>query len=151
MLVFAIAGLQLNRFAVWGVQVGFRPRLFALAHLFPISEPLLDNKPFQRRGPMLIILRSIIRLAAIFSGLQLAGQRGGLFLPCENVPAGESLTASAKACASQGSANTGPPASPTSRARAANCSPPSPTSGRLKTVIPHLNVDGILKRRLLAP
>jgi hypothetical protein len=75
--VFAIAAVQLNRFAVWGMEVGFRPRLFAFAHRFPINEPLLDDKPFQRHEPVLTIMRSITRLAVIFGSPQLIGQRGG--------------------------------------------------------------------------
>src|SRR5262252_4689691 len=81
--VFAVAAVQLNRFAVWGMEVGFGPRLSAVAHRLPISEPLLDDKPFQRCQPMLIVMRSIIRLPAIFGGLELIGQCGGPFLPRE--------------------------------------------------------------------
>jgi hypothetical protein len=51
-LVFAGAAVQLNRSAVWGMEVGFRPGLFAFAHRFRISEPLLDDKPFQRRNKL---------------------------------------------------------------------------------------------------
>lgn len=42
----AIAAAQFNGFPVRGMQVGFRPRLFAFPHRFLISETLLDDKPF---------------------------------------------------------------------------------------------------------
>src|SRR4029077_8202589 len=58
-------------------------------------------------------------------------------------PCSESLTASANACACQGSANTGPSSSRGRRSKF--------KSGVLKVVVPHVDVNRIPRRGLLAP
>ena len=73
--VFAIAAVQLNRFAMRGTEIGFRPRLFSFAHRFAISEPLLDDKPFQRGKPVSIITRAVIGFAALRRSLEFGSER----------------------------------------------------------------------------
>ena len=86
---FADAIAQFHRLAMRGMKVGFCPCRFAFAHRFPIGQTLVDDKPFQRRQPMLVVVRAIIRLTAIIGGLQLIGQRSGPFLPGEMAVLGE--------------------------------------------------------------
>src|SRR5215469_2124642 len=63
-------------------------------------------------------------------------------------PASLSRTASAKACACQGSANTGPSASRGMASVAANAATPS---GRLKIVLPQIETDAIARTGGIAP
>src|SRR5262249_42718444 len=63
----------------------------------------------------------------------------------------ESLTASAKACACQGSAKTGPPLSRGSCGNATRASDEGTGSGCVKVVIPHVHVNGILQCGLVPP
>jgi hypothetical protein len=83
------ATTQFNGLAKRGMEVGFRPCLFAFAHHFPIGQTLVDDKPFQRRQPMLVVVRAIIWLTTIVGSLQLIGQRSGPFLPRKMAVLGE--------------------------------------------------------------
>jgi hypothetical protein len=89
LLPFAAGTIQFHRSPVRGMEVSFRPCFFAFMHCLPIRKAFVDDKAFERRQPMLIIMCAVIRLAAIRGGLQLIGQRSGPLLPCEMALLGE--------------------------------------------------------------
>ena len=99
---------------------------------------------------MMVVARAIVGLAAIGSRFKLFSKRGSpsLHVKC---PCADSRTASANACACQGSANAGPPSSRGKLGRNAKPSGCGTDSGWFKIVIPQIKVDRILWCRLFSP
>jgi len=98
----------------------------------------------------MVIVRAIIRFATVGGSLYFFRQCGRPFLPSEVALLGE-LDSERNACAYQGCAKTGPPSSRGSCGSAAKLSFCEIGSNGLKVVIPHVQVDRILRRCFVSP
>src|SRR5262245_21825870 len=61
---------ELDRLAVRGVPVRIRPRFLALEKGCRRCQPLGGREAFERRKPVLVIARAVVRLPAIGGSLQ---------------------------------------------------------------------------------
>src|SRR5215469_7715162 len=125
------------------MPVGVGPSIFPGKHRTRIREPFGHHQSLECCEPS----SGSPRLAATFNSSPSAVDHS-FQVKC---PCSESSTARAKACACQGSAKTGPPSSRGSLGTAAKLSGPLVRLGWLKVVVPHVNVNGILRCGLLAP
>ena len=71
------------------VPVGVDPGLFAGEHLIPIRKTLCRHQFFQRREPVLVVARAIVRLAAIERGVKFLGERRCPLFPGEAASRGK--------------------------------------------------------------
>jgi len=135
---------------VGSAPVSLGPRFFPGEHRGLVREVLFGHQTLESREPMVVVVRAIVGLTAIRGGLQLIDERGrySFQVKCR---CADSRTASAKACACQGSAKTGPPSSRGGRGDSARFSGPGKESGWFEVVIPHINVNRVPRRCLLSP
>jgi len=66
-----------------GMAVRVRPSLFTLGQGCLFGQSFAGHKTFQRHQPMLVVMRSVVGLAAIGGGFQFGRQRIGPFFPGE--------------------------------------------------------------------
>ena len=141
-------GTQLHRLAVRRVAIGIGPSLFAFVQRCVIGQSLwrspaspgLPASGCNTRMPSSASPRSA---ASASSAARVSAHSFHVKCPCA-----ESRTASAKACACHGSANTGPASS---RGRLCNSGKQPFRSGTFKVVVPQVDVDRIAGRSLIAP
>src|SRR5215469_5492673 len=65
------------------VTVGVRPGFFSREHGCGVGEAFRGYETLERRKPMFVVMRAIIRLTAVGSGLQLFGESRSPLLPGE--------------------------------------------------------------------
>ena len=63
------------------VSVG--PGFFAGKHLFWIRQSLRCDEPFERREPVFIVSRAVVRLPSIHRGFEFVCERSCPLFPCE--------------------------------------------------------------------
>jgi hypothetical protein len=83
------SGDQLHWLAVRSATIGICPGLFAREQRGRIGQALGRDKALESRQPMLVVMRAVVGLAAIGSGLEFAGERCGPLLPREMPLLGE--------------------------------------------------------------
>jgi len=69
--------------AVGGVTIGVGPGFFAGEHLFWIRQSLRCDEPFERREPVFIVSRAVVRLPSIHRGFEFVCERSSPLFPCE--------------------------------------------------------------------
>src|ERR1700722_20418295 len=74
---------QLNRLAVGSVPVSAGPCFLPTRESRRIAQALGGDEALQRREPMLVVMRAIVRLAAIGGCLEFVCERGGPLFPSE--------------------------------------------------------------------
>src|SRR5262249_26523079 len=74
---------EFDRFPMWSVPVGIRPRLLAGEKSLPVTQALFRNEPFESRQPVFVVTRAVIGLTSIGGRLQFVSKRGGPFFPGE--------------------------------------------------------------------
>src|SRR5262249_3346359 len=78
-----ITGPKFDWLTVGRVAIRVRPRALPFEHLGRIGQTPGGNETLERGEPMLVVVRSIVGLAASGSRLQFVGERGRPFLPGE--------------------------------------------------------------------
>ena len=82
-LRFLRSSSQLDRLAVGCVAIGVGPLDFSREELGLVRQLFGSDQAFERRQPMLVVVRALVWLSAIRRGSQFIGKRGCPFLPGE--------------------------------------------------------------------
>ena len=102
----SVGAAQFHGLAVGGVAVGVRPRLLAVVEGCGGAQPAVDDEPFERGDPVVVVPGPVVLVQprASASASSSASVRAHSFqVKC---PSSESFTARAKACACHGASNT---------------------------------------------
>jgi hypothetical protein len=142
----SLINCKFHGLAVGSVSVRFGPCLLACFQGGAIGQALLRNQAFKRRQPMVIIMRAIVRLAALGRGPKFIAKRAGPFFPCEIPLLTQLYGKRERLCLPRLREHR-----PVLLARKARQGDQGVGSGWLKIVVPQFEIDGILQRSLLAP
>jgi hypothetical protein len=63
--------------------IGFSPGFLAYVQGCAVDQALGQDQALKRREPMVIVLRTVVGLAAVGRCLEFIGKRGGPFIPSE--------------------------------------------------------------------
>ena len=132
------------------VAIGVGPRFFPRQHFALIRESLASDQMFQRRQPMLVVARAVVRFAPIGGGLEFLGQRSRPLFPGEMALRGKPY------CQRKGLGLPGLREDRTAliarqRGQRRQSLGSAAKSGMLEIAIPQVNVNGIARRGIVAP
>jgi len=88
-LCFLRARLQLDGLAVWRVAVGIGPGFFAGNKRRRIGQTFGCDKALESGQPMVVVVRTVVGIAAIGCGFEFGGELGRPFFPGEMALLGE--------------------------------------------------------------